>query len=709
MPRIVTTVVAAIALASSACAGSRVVRTIPEARGLSHADFLSPQDFELRGRLVYAAKEPGTPSDRTIVIEDGGNSLMLHISKERPVKIQAKPGDTVVLRGQTEIHAGIYDWLMIDSATTVATGDPPPPETTTVADILDGRHDLKIVTVRGEMSAVFRDEIDTRWHYCVLRDCGRSVYLTVDDDSDNPAWARDIVGAQVEATGLCNSFYGLRKFVGPGVRIERPDSIRVLRNAKDPFDVPELEDTTSMPIDDVVQIGRRKACGLVLAAWNGNRILVKTAGGRIVRANLSLGVVPPAPGTTACVAGTVTTDLFRLNLKDAVVRNAPESSPPIDQGAVVEGVRFAADMRSLRNKVLYLGRAVRVSGTVERIRHATDSSVRIDLDVDGVRTTAVVDPSRIPVDALEPGAVAEVTGTFVTDGDDWHPDETFPRIGEWALVPRSPRDMRIVRRPPWWTAGRLLAVAAILVAALVASFTWISALRHLANRRGRELFRAQIAHAGAQLRVDERTRLAAELHDSLSQNLSGIACQISVAKLTAGDGETKAVLATAERMLQSCRTELTRCIGDLRDDTLEDPDFNSAIKQNLDKLAFPATIRIRFAIPRAKVSDTTAHSILCIIRELVANAVRHGGASAIKVSGAIDERGIAFSVKDNGSGFDIDHRPGVQDGHFGLEGIKDRVSRLSGTFEIHSKPGEGASARVFIPTSTHPKKHPRTT
>ena len=706
--RILSTIVAAVALASSACAEPRVIRTIPEARGLSHADFLSPLDFELRGRLVYAAKELNVPSDRAVVIEDGGSSLMLHISKERPVKIPAKPGDTVVLRGQTEVNAGIYDWLRIDSATTVAVGDPPAPETATVAEMLDGLHDLKIVTVHGEISAVFRDEIDARWHFCVLRDGERNIYLAVADDSDNPAWTREIVGSQVEATGLCNLFSGLRKFSRPSVRIEQPSAIRVLRKASDPFDVPELEAAPSMPSDDVMRIGRRKVSGLVLAAWNGDRLLVKTPDGRVVRIDLALGTDMPLPGEAVCAAGTVTTDFFRLNLVDAVIMKIKDSSLSQVNEDIVAGSQFAHDMKSLRNKVLYLGKTVRVEGKVERVLHANNSSVRIELDADGFKITAVADPSRISVDALEPGSVAEVTGTFVTDGDNWHPDETFPHIGEWSLVMRSPQDIRIVRRAPWWTIGRLLAVAAMLVVALVASFAWIFALRHLANRRGRELFREQIARAGAQLRIDERTRLAAELHDSLSQNLSGIACQISAAKLTAGEGETKDLLATAERMLLSSRTELTRCIGDLRDDTLEDSDFNSAIKRNLDKLAFPATIRVRFAIPRAKVSDLTAHSILCIVRELVTNAVRHGSASLVKVSGAIDERGITFSVKDNGSGFDIDHRPGVQDGHFGLEGVKDRVSRLSGTFEIHSKPGEGASAHVFIPTSAHPKKDPRT-
>ena len=709
MLRIFSTIIAAVALASSPCAEPRVVRTIQEARSLAHENFVSPLDFELRGRLVYAAKELSVPSDRTVVIENGGDSLMLHISKERPVNIQSKPGDTVVLRGQTEVNSGIYDWLRIDSATTVAVGDPPPPETATVGEILDGLHDLKIVTVHGEISAVFKDEIDARWHFCVLRDGERNIYLTVADDSDNPAWAREIVGASVEATGLCNLFSGLRKFSRPSVRIEQPSAIHVLRKASNPFDVPELEHSPSMPINDIVKIGRRKACGHVLAAWNGDRILVKTTDGRIVRIDLALGTNLPRPGEAICAAGTVTTDFFRLNLVDAVIMKMNDSALSQVNEDIVSGSQFAHDMQSLRNKILYLGKTVRVEGKIERILHANNSSVRIELDADGFKITAVADPSRISIDALEPGSTAEITGTFVTDGDNWHPDETFPRIGEWSLVIRSQQDIRIVSQAPWWTIGRLLAVAAMLVVALVASFAWISALRHLANRRGRELFREQIARAGAQLRIDERTRLAAELHDSLSQNLSGIACQISAAKLTAEEGETKDLLATAERMLLSSRTELTRCIGDLRDDMLEDSDFSSAIKRNLDKLAFPATIRVKFAIPRAKVSDLTAHSILCIVRELVTNAVMHGGASVVKVSGAIDERGITFSVKDNGSGFDTDHCPGVQDGHFGLEGVKDRVSRLSGTFEIHSKPGEGASARVFIPTSAHPKKDPRTT
>ena len=179
-----------------------------------------------------------------------------------------------------------------------------------------------------------------------------------------------------------------------------------------------------------------------------------------------------------------------------------------------------------------------------------------------------------------------------------------------------------------------------------------------------------------------------------------------MAKLTAGDDETKNLLATAERMLQSSRTELTRCISDLKCDTLEEPDFDTAIRKNLEMLALPAAIHVRFNVPRARVSDSTAHAILCIVRELASNAVRHGMASSIKVAGSIDGSHLFFSVRDNGTGFDVASRRGVSEGHFGLAGIQDRVNRLDGSFNLRSEPGKGTVARVTIPIPSNKQQIP---
>lgn len=682
-------------------ASPRIIRTISEARSLSHTDFCTPIPFELQGQLL------STLNKTSFVIDDGGQRVMLHLPKDRAGDLTAnvQAGDMLTVRGHTGLQRGFIDELMVDSVKVAGHRELPPPEHATVDSVLEGRHDLKFATVRGEVSAMFKDELSDDWHYGILRDGEKRMYFAVLSDVCNPSRIDGITGKTIEVSGLCGSLFGMRRFIRPGIVAESTSAIRIVRESPDPFNVPDLENPQSMSIDDVMRLGHRKICGRVIARWAGKRILVKTSEGRIVQVDLAPGDVRPAPGESVCASGFATTDFFRLNLEDAVVRKLTDASAPAAEARVVGEEQFVSDIKRLRNKVLYLGKSVCVTGIVNRILRTEDSDTRIDLDVRGMRMMADLDPKLIPTDAISPGCKVEVTGTFVTEGGNWQRDTHFPRITDWSLVVNFPEDICVVAHPPWWTFGKLIAVIAVLFIALAASAGWIYALRLLANRRGRELYREQIALASAQLRVDERTRLAAELHDSLSQNLSGIACQINVAKLTTGDGETKNLLATAERMLQSSRTELTRCISDLRCDTLEEPDFDTAIRKNLGMLALPAAIHVRFNVPRARVSDSTAHAILCIVRELVTNAVRHGKATSAEVAGSIDGNHLSFSVIDNGCGFEVASRPGVRDGHFGLSGIKDRVNRLNGSFDLRSEPGNGTVAQVTIPFPFNKQQH----
>ncbi|MBQ0031225.1 MAG: ATP-binding protein [bacterium] len=191
-----------------------------------------------------------------------------------------------------------------------------------------------------------------------------------------------------------------------------------------------------------------------------------------------------------------------------------------------------------------------------------------------------------------------------------------------------------------------------------------------------------------------------ELHDSLSQNLAGVDFQITATKSAIRhDPETALThLETAERMLLSSRTELKRCLWDLRGNTLEEKDMNAAISRTVQPVLGGAKLVVRFNVPRAHLSDTTAHSILCIIRELASNAVRHGRATCVRIAGECSEGRITFSVRDDGCGFDTEHHPGLEEGHFGLEGIRDRVARLNGTFTIESSSETGTRARISIAT-----------
>ena len=86
--------------------------------------------------------------------------------------------------------------------------------------------------------------------------------------------------------------------------------------------------------------------------------------------------------------------------------------------------------------------------------------------------------------------------------------------------------------------------------------------------------------------------------------------------------------------------------------------------------------------------------MLRIIRELVVNAIRHGGAKSIKVAGEYHDGTVSFSVRDNGFGFDPATAPGPLQGHFGLQGVRERLDKFNGNLMIDSRPGKGT--RIFV-------------
>ena len=155
-------------------------------------------------------------------------------------------------------------------------------------------------------------------------------------------------------------------------------------------------------------------------------------------------------------------------------------------------------------------------------------------------------------------------------------------------------------------------------------------------------------------------------------------------------------LAIARRTLLSCREELRRCIWDLRSDTLGMDDFSEAVEKTVRQGTGDANVSVRFAVRREQLSDSTAHAILCIVRELAVNAARHGKARNIKIAGSLDNDGIKLSVADDGCGFDPAARPGPAEGHFGLQGAKERLSAIGGTMHIESSPGNGTKVTVEI-------------
>jgi signal transduction histidine kinase len=243
-------------------------------------------------------------------------------------------------------------------------------------------------------------------------------------------------------------------------------------------------------------------------------------------------------------------------------------------------------------------------------------------------------------------------------------------------------------------------VIAFLLAAIGAVLVWNASLRRLAERRSRELLKSRVSELKSSLKVSERTRLAAELHDSLAQDLTGVAMEIDAArKWIPPDSSRDAIrhLDFASNAIDASREELRNCIWDLRGSALDEPDINKAVGFALMPHMGEANLVCRFLVPRSKISDTLAHATIRIIRELATNAVRHGHAKTVRVAGCVDGTTLRFSVEDDGCGFDPATAPGIDQGHFGLLGISERVGALDGTFSMKSCPGKGTRAEVTLP------------
>jgi signal transduction histidine kinase len=186
--------------------------------------------------------------------------------------------------------------------------------------------------------------------------------------------------------------------------------------------------------------------------------------------------------------------------------------------------------------------------------------------------------------------------------------------------------------------------------------------------------------------LEERRRLARELHDGVAQELGFIATRAQELA-SAADAEAQRIVAAAERGLDEARraiAALTRAV---------DEPLDVALAQAAEEVAGRVGARVRLSLdPGADVPATTRESLLRIVREAVTNATRHGGATSISVELRNGE-GLRLRIADDGVGFDPTH---LTNG-FGLVSMRDRARALGGDFRIVSTPGKGTSIEVVLP------------
>jgi PAS domain S-box-containing protein len=210
------------------------------------------------------------------------------------------------------------------------------------------------------------------------------------------------------------------------------------------------------------------------------------------------------------------------------------------------------------------------------------------------------------------------------------------------------------------------------------------------------------AEAHGKAALEERQRLARELHDSVSQALYGIALGSRTAR-TLLDRKAhpdrvaewlEYVLSLAEAGL----TEMRALIFELRPESLETEGLIAALNQQAAALEARHEIPIHATLgEEPDLPLETKEALYRIAQEALHNTVKHAHASRADLKLQGDAEGIALEVSDDGAGFD----PSEDfSGHLGLKSMRERVARLGGTLRIESAPGEGTHIRARIPPDT---------
>lgn len=317
---------------------------------------------------------------------------------------------------------------------------------------------------------------------------------------------------------------------------------------------------------------------------------------------------------------------------------------------------------------------VQLEGLLSRKSVNADGAVALTLDSGPQSFRALLNPGRISsrLQKLRTGSTLRLRGVCVVAPE--YTGNTTP----FVLLIRSAEDVQVIAGPPWWTLSRLLpyGVAALILLA-IAGQLYVAA-----------------KHWRLRAVVEERGRLAHEIHDTLAQSFAGIGYQLRAVRKSVPPENPllQEQLELACDMVRHSHEEARRSIAALRPETLEAATLEAALRQCAERMAHNGPVIIRsttagtpVAIP-LRIKDT----FFRIGQEAIANAIRHSDARRIDIGIRYDQSSLTVTVLDDGKGFDT----AVPAGGFGLVGMGKRAQSVSASLHVQSSPGSGTQVVV---------------
>ncbi len=242
----------------------------------------------------------------------------------------------------------------------------------------------------------------------------------------------------------------------------------------------------------------------------------------------------------------------------------------------------------------------------------------------------------------------------------------------------------------------------------VGVFVDISELRRLQKQQLEYLTRIEMQHRLIEQREQDRLAIARNIHDGPVQNLTSMMFNAQIAKEEITDPQVREQVNEMVQNVKQALQELRHLIFEIRPPSVIRFGLARAIQFHAEELK-EKDIGIQLVLQLAKngkqLSEFACLALYRIYQEAISNVLRHSGANTAWVRLDFMEDQLVLEIKDNGIGFNFDDniRCYIDDGHFGLVGIQERVDVVGGTLKVTSAPGQGTSLLIQAPlTSLHP-------
>ncbi len=320
---------------------------------------------------------------------------------------------------------------------------------------------------------------------------------------------------------------------------------------------------------------------------------------------------------------------------------------------------------------------IEVQGRLTGKEHGPDNTLILDLDEGSQSFRAILNPGRSDFlfGNLKLNSSLRLRGICVVD-----PAFTG-NLTPFVLLLRSNEDLQVLAGPPWWNTGHVIAmVVAALMLALIFNFVY-----------------HRIAHWRMQGVLDERQRLAHEMHDTLAQSFAGIGFQLQAIRNGLPEANTAVLeqLDLASNLVRHSHQEARRSIATLRPESLETEDLLSALKLCAQRMVEGGTVQVVSEIEgdQRPIPLRITDALFRIGQEAIANAVRHANPTVLTIRLKIGDNYARLQIEDNGIGY----IPGDGLLGFGIRGMRRRAQSISAEFQMRSTPGEGTRVQISAP------------